>query len=206
MVLTRLYFLLNAAEDDEAWEAPAPASEPSAPLPEPLPSSSTASKDAAARPRCGLYRCVVRYRQLEVEAHVRLYAEYPLRPPVFSVAAVRETLTTPPAAAGKGSAAAKAKAKPVEAVNEALAMEQQANVCAVLATPPGPASQNETLLHQLLHLRLAVDTFGSQHYADGGGSGGTGVGTEGAGDLATLLHVRQQLRGRERRPPPATLI
>ena len=82
-------------------------------------------------------------------------------------------------------------------------LNSQANIAGVLATPK--AALNEILLHQLTHLRLAVDEFVLGYLQDhpevastaalGGGAGAAGAGT----DLASQLDARQHLRGRDRR-------
>lgn len=97
----------------------------------------------AAKPPSRLYRMVLRSKALEVEAHVRVFSEYPLRPPLIRVQALREL---PPASAALvataiskgGSAAIKAAAlapagRQLEgaAVNSIMWLEQQ--VCMQMA-------------------------------------------------------------------------
>ena len=165
--------------------------------PETRPSSLSTEHDALeghqqalVKPLFRLFKCVLRYHLIEVETHVRVFLDYPLRPPLFTVLAVREILAAPkPGAISKGG-------KILEAVNGVVHMEHQANVVGVAATPG--SCLNETLLHQLLHLRLAVDDVVSQHLAESPENA-----VQPWGDLASQLHSRQQLRGRDRRAPAA---
>jgi hypothetical protein len=54
------------------------------------------------KPPSRLFRCLLRSKSLEAEVHVRLYTEYPLRPPLLLVKALREM---PPATAAATAAA-----------------------------------------------------------------------------------------------------
>ena len=154
------------------------------------PDAYEAQQEAVVKPLFRLFKCILRDRLVEVETHVRVFLDYPLRPPRFTVHAVREA-----SALSKLGASSKG-GKILEAVNGAIHMEHQANVVGVLATPG--SCLNETLLHQLLHLRLAVDDVISQHLAEAPENAVQGIH---GGDLASLLHARQQLRGRDRRAP-----
>lgn len=175
------------------------------------------------KPPFRLYRCILRHQQLELEVHVRLYLEYPVRPPLLLVQSLREL--------GKDK---RSKPRLLDAVSEKLVFEQevsirgwnqtcvawllvpgclsahrsvikgvrlspclQANIAAVQATPA--ASRHEMLLHQLLHLRLCMDDFAVQYIAETGS-----VSTKDM-ELVHLLQARQRRRGRDRRPPAACL-
>lgn len=178
------------------------------------------------KPPFRLYRCILRHQQLELEVHVRLYLEYPVRPPLLLVQSLREL--------GKDK---RSKPRLLDAVNEKLVFEQevsfapggwnqtyvvawlpvpgcvrvlcivtkgvrlspclQANIAAVQATPA--SSRHEVLLHQLLHLRLCMDDFAVQYIAETGS-----VSTKDM-ELVHLLQARQRRRGRDRRPPAACL-
>lgn len=149
--------------------------------------SSDACQQSVARPPYRLYSCVLRLHSLEVEVQVKLYLEYPVRPPLLLVQHVREV-----------SKDKKVKGRVVDAINnEKLIMEHEANITAVQATPPD--SIHEVLLHQLLHLRLSIDDFVSQYLIDSGSTSTKDM------ELAHLLQARQQRRGRDRRPAVAAL-
>ncbi|KAG1669247.1 hypothetical protein FOA52_003284 [Chlamydomonas sp. UWO 241] len=142
---------------------------------------------AAARclvkPPFRLYRCAMRSPLgVEVEAHVRLFLEYPTRPPLLLVMGVAKAA---PAGAAKG------KARALAAVNARVAIEREANVCAVSATPASVL--HETLMYQLLHARLALDEYAAELAAEQVDSS--------EADVAGALAARQRLRGRDRRPP-----
>ncbi|GAX73452.1 hypothetical protein CEUSTIGMA_g904.t1 [Chlamydomonas eustigma] len=159
---------------------------------------------ARVTPVYHLHRLLVRSGQLEVEAHVRVFTEYPLRPPLFNIMAIREQ-QSPEGAKDKGSGRSSksqaGKGKVLEAVNEGLAMELQANIKGVTATPT--AFKHETLLHQLTHFRLAFDAYVS-HYLETHPLKGSS-GTPNQGDISSQLLMRQQLRGRDRRLPNVVL-
>ena len=73
------------------------------------------TSDASVRPPYRLYCCLLRLQQLEVEVHVRLYLEYPVRPPLLLVQSVREL----PKDGKKG------RPRLLDAHNEKLVMEQE---------------------------------------------------------------------------------
>eukprot|EP00798_Chlamydomonas_sp_ICE-L_P014840 gene14840-20894_t len=171
----------------------------------------------APKPAYRLYRCVLRSRvgHMELEAHVRLFVDYPLRPPLIRIAALKE-MPTPPA---KGHA----KQLLPRVCKQSLWMESEANMTALSLVPAG--KQKDTLLYQLTHLRLCFDEFSSQHVATAVAALGAkdldlfeadvtslvvsaaAVAALGAKDLDmwAVLKGRQRLRGRERRPPSVAL-
>ena len=80
-------------------------------------SQSASTVKALFRP----YKLTLRLHCIEVEAICKIFLEYPLRPPLFSVLGFKEM-----ASATEGKAKSSAKAgKAIEAVNAAIAMEHQ---------------------------------------------------------------------------------
>lgn len=124
----------------------------------------------------------------------RLFLEYPTRPPLLLVKAVREGAAP---RGGGGSAAAGGKA--LEDVNLVHWLEAEANDGGLRAVPDD--LHHQTLLYQLLHLRLALDEFAAMHYAAAAAAATAGA-DAGAPppqqDLAALLIAKQKLRGRDR--------
>ena len=110
-------------DEESAWDIElADKSEPSA-----FTSSSSRLEEepsftSTAKALFRLYKCCIRLHAIEVEATCKLFLDYPLRPPLFSIIGVREVQAQP--AGGKTKAGVKA-GKPIEAVNGTIVMEQQ---------------------------------------------------------------------------------
>ncbi|KXZ50919.1 hypothetical protein GPECTOR_14g166 [Gonium pectorale] len=128
---------------------------------------------ATPKPVSRLYRIVLKLKTLECEILARLFLEYPLRPPLLLVKGVREM-------------ARRGQARAVEDVNLVAWLEAEANSVALSCMPADAA--NNTLLYQLLHLRLAFDEYAALYFAEASGD-----------DLMALLSSKQRMRGRDRR-------
>jgi hypothetical protein len=134
-----------------------------------------------------VFRFVARSGALELEASIVVYSEYPLRPPRVRCTALRplQGPTPGPAEAALAAHAAKASSATLKALlavpvgsdlpaavaaNWLLWLEGQANVTAVARIDPERVL--DTLLHQVVALRLGLDDVTAQWQQQlAGGSG-----------------------------------